>query len=81
MAWQDVKLLFQVHEVRERLVCMLATIAGMRPGEIFALPTRVSINGLAILLLVVGDPRPAAGHLKKAPVCRGRLAGLGLRRG
>src|SRR5437899_11665466 len=28
---------FPVLEVRERLVCMLATIAGMRPGEIFAL--------------------------------------------
>src|SRR5437879_2684577 len=40
MAWQDVKLLFPVHEVRERLVCMLATIAGMRPGEIFALQWR-----------------------------------------
>lgn len=40
MAWQEVKLLFSVLEVRERLVCMLATIAGMRPGEIFALQWR-----------------------------------------
>jgi integrase len=40
MAWQDVKLLFPVLEVRERLVCMLATIAGMRPGEIFGLQWR-----------------------------------------
>ena len=37
MAWQDVKLLFSALEAREHLVCMLATIAGMRPGEIFAL--------------------------------------------
>ena len=37
MNWQEVKLLFSLLEVRELLICMLATIAGMRPGEIFAL--------------------------------------------
>lgn len=37
MTWQDVKKLFSVLNARELLVCMLATIAGMRPGEIFAL--------------------------------------------
>jgi integrase len=40
MTWQDVKLLFSALETRELLVCMLATIAGMRPGEIFALKWR-----------------------------------------
>ena len=37
MTWQDVRLLFSVLEARELTVCMLATVAGMRPGEIFAL--------------------------------------------
>lgn len=37
MTWQDVKKLFSVLDTRELLVCMLATVAGMRPGEIFAL--------------------------------------------
>ena len=37
MTWQEVRLLFSVLEARELAVCMLATIAGMRPGEIFAL--------------------------------------------
>ena len=37
MTWDDVKLLFATLESRELLVCMLATIAGMRPGEIFGL--------------------------------------------
>ena len=37
---QDVKTLFSVLEARELLVCMLATIAGMRPGEIFGLKWR-----------------------------------------
>lgn len=37
MTWQEVKLLFSVLEARELAVCMLATIAGMRPGEIFGL--------------------------------------------
>ena len=35
MTWDDVKLLFSTLESRELLVCMLATTAGMRPGEIF----------------------------------------------
>jgi integrase len=37
MTWQEVKLLFSALELRELLVCMLATTAGMRPGEIFGL--------------------------------------------
>jgi integrase len=37
MIWDDVKLLFSTLESRELLVCMLATTAGMRPGEIFGL--------------------------------------------
>jgi integrase len=37
MTWDDVKLLFSTLESKELLVCMLATIAGMRPGEIFGL--------------------------------------------
>jgi integrase len=37
MTWEDVKLLFSTLESRELLVCMLATTAGMRPGEIFGL--------------------------------------------
>ena len=40
MIWQDVKTLFSVLEPRELLVCMLATVAGMRPGEIFGLKWR-----------------------------------------
>lgn len=40
MAWQEVRMLFSVLEARELLVCMLATIAGMRPGEIFGLKWR-----------------------------------------
>lgn len=37
MAWKEVKLLFSVLDLRELLVAKLAIIAGMRPGEIFAL--------------------------------------------
>lgn len=37
MAWDDVRLLFSVLKLRERLICMLAVISGMRPGEIFGL--------------------------------------------
>jgi integrase len=37
MTWDEVKLLFSTLESRELLVCMLATTAGMRPGEIFGL--------------------------------------------
>ena len=37
MTWPEVRLLFSVLEVRELMVCMLATTGGMRPGEIFAL--------------------------------------------
>ncbi len=37
LKWKEVKLLFSVLESRERLIAMLAVIAGMRPGEIFAL--------------------------------------------
>lgn len=37
MTWDDVKLLCSTLESRELLVCMLATTAGMRPGEIFGL--------------------------------------------
>lgn len=40
MTWQEVRLLFSVLEARELAVCMLATIAGMRPGEIFGLMWR-----------------------------------------
>jgi integrase len=40
MTRQDVMLLFSVLEPRELLICMLATIAGMRPGEIFGLQWR-----------------------------------------
>jgi len=40
MAWQEVRLLFSVLEARELAICMLATIAGMRPGEIFGLKWR-----------------------------------------
>lgn len=40
MTWQEVRMLFSALEVRELLVCMLATIAGMRPGEIFGLKWR-----------------------------------------
>lgn len=34
---QQINLLSSVLELRENLICMLATIAGMRPGEIFGL--------------------------------------------
>ena len=37
MDWKEVKLLFSVLDLREHLICMLALIAGLRPGEIFAL--------------------------------------------
>lgn len=37
MGWEDVKLLFSILELRELLIIKLAVIAGMRPGEIFAL--------------------------------------------
>ncbi len=37
MKRKEVKLLFAVLQLRERLICMLSTTAGMRPGEIFAL--------------------------------------------
>jgi integrase len=37
MGWEEVKLLFSVLDHRELLIAKLAVIAGMRPGEIFAL--------------------------------------------
>jgi len=37
MSWEEVNLLFSVLDLREILVAKLAVIAGMRPGEIFAL--------------------------------------------
>jgi hypothetical protein len=37
MTWQEVKLLSSTLGERELLICMLATIAGMRPVEIFGL--------------------------------------------
>lgn len=37
MDFDQVKLLFSVLDLRERMICGLAIIAGMRPGEIFAL--------------------------------------------
>jgi integrase len=40
MNWGDVKMLFSVLDTREQLVCMLATVAGMRPGEVFGLKWR-----------------------------------------
>ena len=40
MNWKEVKLLFSVLDLREHLICILATITGLRPGEIFALQWR-----------------------------------------
>jgi integrase len=40
MTQEDVRTLFSTLEIREQLVCRLATIAGMRPGEIFGLKWR-----------------------------------------
>lgn len=40
MTCEDVGVLFSVLERREQLVCRLAIIAGMRPGEIFGLKWR-----------------------------------------
>jgi integrase len=37
MTWTEVRLLFSVQDPRGTVVCMLATVAGMRPGEIFGL--------------------------------------------
>ncbi|HEX5483836.1 MAG TPA: tyrosine-type recombinase/integrase [Terriglobia bacterium] len=37
MGWEEVKSLFSVLDLRELLIAKLAVIAGMRPGEIFAL--------------------------------------------
>jgi integrase len=37
MTIEEVKRCFAVLEVRERLIVQLAVVAGMRPGEIFAL--------------------------------------------
>lgn len=37
MRWEEVRLLFSVLDLRELLIAKLAVIAGMRPGEIFAL--------------------------------------------
>jgi integrase len=37
MTWAEVRLLLSVLDARETAVCMLATVAGMRPGEIFGL--------------------------------------------
>ena len=37
MTWKEVTLLFSVLDLRELLICKLAIITGMRPGEIFAL--------------------------------------------
>src|SRR6516165_1027828 len=40
MTWAEVRLLLSVLDVRETAVCMLATVAGMPPGEIFGLKWR-----------------------------------------
>ena len=37
MNWEEVRLLFSALELRERLICRIAIISGLRPGEIFAL--------------------------------------------
>jgi integrase len=37
MSWEDVRLVFSVLGLRERLIARLAIIGGLRPGEIFAL--------------------------------------------
>ncbi len=37
MTWKEVGLCLTVMDLREELICALAIIAGMRPGEIFAL--------------------------------------------
>ena len=37
MSWKEVKLLLSVLDLREHLICILAIISGLRPGEIFAL--------------------------------------------
>lgn len=37
MGWEEVRLLFSALDLRELLIAKLAVIAGMRPGEIFAL--------------------------------------------
>jgi integrase len=37
MTWQEVGVLFTNLEIRELAICILATTAGMRPGEIFGL--------------------------------------------
>ena len=36
-SWEELRRLFSVLELRERLIYMLAFVAGMRPGEIFGL--------------------------------------------
>ncbi len=40
MSREQVRLVFSILDLRERLVCMLAVIGGMRPGEIFGLKWR-----------------------------------------
>ncbi|MDA2924574.1 site-specific integrase [Acidobacteria bacterium AH-259-L09] len=49
MAWQEVKLLFSILDLRELVICMLAIIGGVRPGEIFALKwTHISKDSLDV---------------------------------
>ena len=65
MTFKEVKLLFSVQGLRETLICMLAVIGGLRPGEIFALQWRhVSKDFLKIQQRVY---RQKGGHAEDPP--------------
>jgi len=50
----------------------LALVPGRRDApQLPVLPTRVRVHRLAVLLHVVGDPRPAPGHLEVPPAADG----------
>lgn len=58
MNWKEVQQLFAVLDLRERLMAILAVVAGMRPSEILALQWK-DIQGDAVVV--------------RRRVCRGRL--------
>lgn len=80
MTMKEVQVCFAVLEFRERLIAKFGVIAGMRPGEIFALTwgrmtafMRISANGCTRALLT----NPKTDHsMRKAALSEGLLADI-----
>jgi integrase len=78
MSFEEVKKALFVLELRERLIVKLAILAGMRPGEIFALTwAKMSATYADITVRVYKgefDTPKTAGSVRKAALSKGVLA-------